>query len=115
MKRIGIIGGGNMGTAIIGSIFEKYSVAVCEQDQQKAKFLQRKFGAVVQNLAELVQQSDVIIVAVKPQDVAELGEKIKHLVNKSSVVVSIAAGLKIFKIQKLFGHKKVLRMMPNWI
>ena len=44
MKTISIIGGGNMGAAILGGIKGRYSVIVCEKDATKVKLLQKKLA-----------------------------------------------------------------------
>ena len=114
MKHIGIVGGGNMGAAIIGSIFKKYKVVVCEQDKKRAQMLRRKFSVAVQDLPSLVQQSDIILVAVKPQDIEDVLAAISlHLTNKK-FVISIAAGITTSYMEKKLGNKsRVIRTMPN--
>ena len=64
---IGIIGGGNMGAAILAGVRGDYAVNVCEQDSGRRQFLKRKFHVTAKDLKAVVGQSDVIILAVKPQ------------------------------------------------
>ncbi len=77
--RIGVIGGGNMGAAILAGICEDYQVAVCEADPGRCKILKRKFRVPVVDLSELCQMSDVLILAVKPQGFEPLLAALKPL------------------------------------
>ena len=64
---IGIIGCGNMGQAILSRVAGDFKVSVCEADKRKAATVRRKFGVRNLELARLVEDSRVIILAVKPQ------------------------------------------------
>jgi len=115
-KTIGIIGGGNMGAAIIGSIYKKYNVGVCEQDKKKSGNLKRKFKIVVGDLETIVNKSQVIILAVKPQNFEDVLSQVKKYISKDKLVISIAAGITTKYIEKLLDVKKkikVIRSMPN--
>ncbi len=113
-KMIGIIGGGNMGTAIIGSIAKKYSVNVCEQDKKRGQLLKRRYKVGVQDLPTLLKKNNIIILAIKPQGFDTLLAEIKALITDKHLVVSIAAGISTQYIEKRLGGKvKVVRTMPN--
>ena len=63
---------------------------------------------------ELVQNSDVIILAVKPNIMSQVLEKIKTVLDDSKIVLCIAAGISIDYIEKIIGKdKKIVRTMPN--
>ena len=63
---------------------------------------------------ELVQNSDVIILAVKPNIMSQVLEKIKTVLDDSKIVLSIAAGISINFIEEIIGKdKKIVRTMPN--
>lgn len=114
MLKIGIIGGGNMGTAIISRTFKKYRIAVCEQDPARAAVLKKKFRASVMDLKTLAQNSDIIILAVKPQDMGSVLSQLKESLTRFPLVISIAAGLSIGYFQKFLGKSvRVIRTMPN--
>jgi pyrroline-5-carboxylate reductase len=113
-KTIGIIGGGNMGMAILSRIVKKYQVEVCEQDDTRANFLRRKFKTAVKDLQSLVADSSVIIVAVKPQDIDSVLEGMGRVISDKKLVISIAAGVTTAFLEKeLGGRVKVIRAMPN--
>jgi len=112
--KIGIIGGGNMGSAILSSIFQKYEVFVCEKDKKRAAFLRRKYNVLSFSLFSLVRMSDVIILAVKPQDSNTVWPGLKKEMTKEKTLISIAAGLTSSFIEKKIGGKpRVVRTMPN--
>lgn len=112
--RIGIIGGGNMGGAIIAGVHKKYRVSVCEQDQRRRQLLKRKYQVAVGDLAAVVKRSQVIILAVKPQNFDSVLKDMKPLVTGNQLIVSIAAGMTCRYIEKRLGNKiRVVRTMPN--
>lgn len=112
--KIGIIGGGNMGAAILAGIRKDYAVSVCEQDSARRQFLKRSFAVTAKDLKTVVAQSDVSILAVKPQQFDEvLGEIRVHLA-KDKLIISIAAGITCRYIeQRLGAGMRVIRTMPN--
>ena len=70
---IGIIGGGNMGEALIKGLVEKKlfasnSILVCEADIKRAQSLKNKYRMGRGDLNTVVAQSAVVILALKPQD-----------------------------------------------
>lgn len=109
-KKVGIIGFGNMGSAITEHIKEKYQVAVFDKDKNKT---QKLFGLdVTDTILDLVNKSDVIILAVKPQDFEGVLLKIKNAVERK-LIISIAAGIKTSYIEKRLRNARVIRTMPN--
>ncbi|HPB67486.1 MAG TPA: pyrroline-5-carboxylate reductase [Candidatus Omnitrophota bacterium] len=113
-QRVGFIGGGNMGTAIISRISRHYAVAVCEKDPAKAKTLKRKYHVGNKALPVLVEESDIIILAVKPQDCASVFPDMAGVWAKDKLLISIAAGLTTrFLEEGLPSGARVVRTMPN--
>lgn len=108
MIKVGIIGYGNMGSAIGERI--KYKYAVCAFD--KNKNIASENITVANNPRELVGQSKIIILAVKPQDYDLLLNEIKLCI-KDKLVISIAAGITTGYIETVLGEVKVVRVMPN--
>ena len=112
--KIGIIGGGNMGGAIIGGICKKYNVSVCEQDQKRCQWLNRKYKVAAGNLKTIVGKSQVIILAVKPQNFDSILKELQSLVSQDQLIISSAAGITCRYIGKRLGAKiRVIRTMPN--
>lgn len=114
MQNIGIIGGGNMGAAIVGGLFKKYRVTICEKDPARARLLKRKFKVTVADLEPVARECPVIILAVKPQDFEDVLARIKNFVTPQKLIVSIAAGITTPFIEERLGPKtRVIRTMPN--
>lgn len=112
--KIGIIGGGNMGSAIIAGISKQNSVFVCEQDQKRCRQLKRKHKIKTGDLQTIIKKSQVIILAVKPQNFDALLKTIRPVVTEDKLVISIAAGITCRFIEKrLNGKIRVIRAMPN--
>ena len=114
MKTIGIIGGGNMGMAIVSRIVGQFKILVCEKDKKKQISLKKKFRVSIRDLEPLVRDTDIIILAVKPQDMEKVLAEIKGAVKKNQVVISIAAGITTVFIEKRLGSGvRIIRTMPN--
>jgi len=99
-----------MGSAIAGRIKGKYRVFGFDKDEEKIKNLENKM--VIDSAVNLVKNSDVIILAIKPQDFEPLLSEIKGEVS-DKLIISIAAGISTKKIEDVLGKIKVVRVMPN--
>jgi pyrroline-5-carboxylate reductase len=113
-QTVGIIGGGNMGSAIIAGIRYKFPVFVCEKDKARQKILVKKFRLKTHELSEVIKQSSILILAVKPQDFDGILKECEGLITKKHLVISIAAGITCQYIEKRLGADvRVIRTMPN--
>lgn len=113
-NKIAIIGCGNMGTSILEGIYRNSKVMVCESDLEKKKFLKRKYKVTACDLKTAIDNSNIIILAIKPQIFPEILEAIKMFDIKDKLFVSIAAGITTSYVEKAFGNKvRVVRTMPN--
>ena len=119
-KRIGFIGGGNMASAIIGGILNagiatKDQLTATSKTEETAASLKERFGihATTDNLAA-AKQSDILFLAVKPYLFAEIIAEIKDHVRPDTLVISIAAGQTMEKIESAFAKEiRLVRAMPN--
>jgi pyrroline-5-carboxylate reductase len=117
--KILIIGGGNMGLTFAKSFLATHIVIaedmyVLEKSLEKAEDLkQQNVGTIFGEPGDYIKDSDLIILAVKPQDVDDLFSKIKPFVDPQQLILSIMAGIKIEAIVKGLGTPKVVRAMPN--
>lgn len=119
-KKIGIIGCGNMGEAILerlALVLEKStSIMVSEMDAKRRDYIQSKFKIIVETENNrVVKFADVIILAVKPKDLKTLmKDELCCSLDKSKLVISIAAGVTTKFIEDIIGEEMpVIRMMPN--
>ncbi len=111
MKKIGIIGCGNMGSAIIK---QNSGIAVFDRDSKKLNDVKKRYHVKIAfDNQHLVKKSEIIIIAVKPQNIDEVLEDIKTVVTKQ-LIISIAAGVTTKYIENKINKKvKVIRVMPN--
>lgn len=116
--KIAFIGGGNMAQALIGGLADKLTAAanihVVDINETALAALRDKFGVTTATAAaETVAESDVIVLAVKPQQMREVVATLKPLV-KQQLVLSIAAGIRAADLSRwLNGHTSIVRTMPN--
>ena len=117
--KLGIIGCGNMGSALAKGILSKRvlqfnNIYVSDKDAAKTRALHRKFGIIISGNEELAKKCNVVIVAVKPKDSDKLLESISGLLDTRKHLVSIMAGLTIERIESHIPKKiAVTRAMPN--
>ncbi|MGE5628781.1 MAG: pyrroline-5-carboxylate reductase [Solirubrobacterales bacterium] len=119
-KIIGFIGSGNMGQAMIGGIIksglvESNNVIVSDLDQKKLDFIAGEYKTqVTTDSIELVEKSDVIILAVKPNVYEPVLKQIKEYVTENKIIISIAPGKSLEGLQEVLGKPaKIVRAMPN--
>ena len=121
MVKLVIIGGGNMGEALLGGLLSSGwasagELVVVEPDAPRAVFVGSTYGVVVvsglnQQLAESADHFDGALIAVKPQMVASVCGELSGRVNR---VLSIAAGVTIASMEAALGDATpVVRCMPN--
>ncbi len=120
-EKIGIIGGGNMGAAIINGIYQDYSVKVCEKDSTRRRYLKRRFSLDIDTIEGIIQDSSIVILAIKPQDFDSVLKELSIAIsgvsgrNRRRIrIISIAAGITTAYIEKRLGAEiRVIRAMPN--
>jgi pyrroline-5-carboxylate reductase len=119
MKKIGFIGAGNMATAIIKGLMAQNDgkadfINVYDLSTEKCEII-KAFGTnICTSAADVVKTSDIIVLAVKPQNYPEVLAELKPVVDISKTFVSIAAGISISYVQSGLDCKcPVVRVMPN--
>jgi len=117
---IAIIGAGNMGTSLLGGLianqFPASQLWITDPDSEKLHVLEQQFNiqtALHNN--DAVNAADVIILAVKPQMIANVMKEIAISVQtKKTLVISVAAGIRIDALQNGLGNSiPIVRCMPN--
>lgn len=90
-----------------------YRIFLSDKNSAKLQPLARLTGAKQdQNFREL-SSCGIVILAVKPQDLSGLATQIAGTISRSSILVSIAAGVSVKRLQDLFAHRRIVRVMPN--
>lgn len=117
-QRIAILGAGVMGETLLSAILRSgHSAAdlvISEKREERAAELREAYGVTVTGNSEAVADADVVLLVVKPQDVAALLEEIAGSVRAEATVVSLAAGITIGTIEAaLPDGVAVIRAMPN--
>ena len=120
MKKIAVIGVGNMAKAIINGIvssdeinierfylFDKFRDA-CSQFEGDARF------AIVDDISSAVEKADCVLLSVKPQNFPEVLEQIQKVSGHSEkLYITIAAGITVQSVSEKLGNAVVVRVLPN--
>lgn len=117
--KTGFIGNGNMGTAILGGMLSKglaspKEVTVADINEAGLEITREKYGVKTTTDNTAAAAADLLFLAVKPNVIYKVIDGIKDTVDKNTVIVSIAAGQSIAKLEEAFGKEiKLVRVMPN--
>jgi pyrroline-5-carboxylate reductase len=112
----GFIGGGNMAEALIkGMTSQKMKdIFVSEPREEKRLQLERTYGIrTTGSNREVVSACDLIILAVKPQNMEGVLDEISEVVTEEKTVVSIAAGITLSYLGTKLRTNRLIRVMPN--
>lgn len=117
-QRIGLIGCGNMGSALVQACTgQGRSLLLANRTLAKAEVLAERLGGRAVDNETIARVCDLIFLGVKPQRMAEMLAEIAPILRSRTdrfVLVTMAAGLKIFSIQAMAaGEYPVIRIMPN--
>jgi pyrroline-5-carboxylate reductase len=124
VSRIAIIGGGNIGEALLSGLLRSgrqvKDIAVAERVPARTRYLSETYSVRVANVADAVENADFVIVAVKPSDVDPVADEIADAVARDKVdsvehvFVTVVAGVSTAYFEaKLPAGAPVVRVMPN--
>lgn len=117
--KIGFLGAGNMAQAIIKGLIEAKvisanSIFATNRSAGKLQRLVENFGInPLSNNEQLIDQTDVVILGVKPQDLSEAIDPILSIFHEKQIVISLAAGITLKALKKKLPHCRLVRLMPN--
>ncbi len=118
--KLGFLGTGNMGAALIKSLVKSSflpvdKISMFDVDINKLKQLKSETGvSYFETAKELVQWSDIVVLAVKPNILKSVLEELKPVIDDKKVIVSFAVGIPISFYENILGtDKKLVRSMPN--
>ena len=119
IKKVAILGGGNIGLSIARGLikdkrFSASNIYITRRNQAALSNLAKKGYKVTTNNNEAVKNSEIIIIAVQPQQLNDLLTGIKKNLKAGKHIISIVSGASINAIKKITGKNiEVIRAMPN--
>ena len=118
--KLGFIGLGNMAKAMIGGILKKEVVPAtdimgCAKSEASKEYASGNWGILIgEDNIQVAHFAEILVLAVKPQVLPRVVEQIKDAVSEGTVIVSIAAGVSMDSLGRMFGRSlKFVRCMPN--
>lgn len=118
--KLGFVGCGNMGEAIIQGIIKNKTelpenIYILRKNREKLKATASKYGInPTASIKELAENAELIILAVKPNIILNIVKELSPYITEKKIIVSIAAGIAIEDIEKLLPvNVPVVRTMPN--
>lgn len=118
--KVGFIGAGNLAQAVMRAFIDSNAISrdnitISNRNEKKLERVSQEFQVrAAKTNEELIERSDIVFIAVKPQDFYQCIEPIAQAFNEDHVVASLAAGISLQSIQKLIpSAPKVLRVMPT--
>ena len=116
--KLGFLGAGKMAEAIMAGVLKSGGmkpgdVVACEQFAERRDFLRAKYGVTVAAEAEALRGSEVIVAAVKPQDLQKALGCVASWWAPPQLLVSIAAGWTLARLEAALPAARVVRVMPN--
>lgn len=115
--KVGIIGSGNIGSIYVHAVLASGIAAqehlfVAERNAEKRSQLNSKFNKI-QVEESLTCTADLLILAIKPQDLTAASNSLKNKLNPDGFVVSMLAGVTVAQIEKIIETEQIIRCMPN--
>lgn len=119
-KKIAFLGAGNMAEALISGILAARlipaeNIFASDIDELRLEKLKKEKGVqIATSNLQAVEESDILFLAVKPQTLPELLAEIGGALSLDKLIVSIAAGVRIDKLEQLAKKElRLVRVMPN--
>jgi pyrroline-5-carboxylate reductase len=123
-KKLGFIGGGNMAEALVkgllgSSLVASKDIFISDLIPDRLEYLSKEYKVkTTDDNRELVEKSDILVLAVKPQTVKNVLESFAGFIDSNKSIISVAAGISISLIEDTLEAKgknkiSVIRTMPN--
>ena len=114
MKNLSFIGCGHLAKCLIQGLSKntEFQISGFDLFQGSLEWLESN-GHKILNLQDCCQQSDIIFLCVKPQDMPTLCNDLKQYLKEGQEVVSVAAGIKLAKLKELLPGANITRVMTN--
>jgi len=117
--KIAFIGGGNMGEAMLSAVLDKglstpEAISVSDIKESRCQYLEQKYGVMVTSSNRLAaEKGDIVVLAIKPQDLAAVMAELNGNLKSTQLVLSIIAGVRIETLCQGLNYSSVVRVMPN--
>jgi len=108
-----------MGEAMLAVVLQKrlakpQAITVSDVAEARLRYLEKKYGIVtISSNRQAVEKAEVIVLAIKPQNLPQVMAELKGYLKPSQLVLSIIAGAKINTLSRGLGHNLIVRAMPN--
>lgn len=118
-KTVGIVGLGNLGQALLGGLLQSKTldakdVFVANRSPGKVDKMVKKWGCHgMAHGHQVIEKCDVVILAVKPNDLFDFIESARNSFKEDQLIVSLAAGVSLGALKKAIPHGNVVRVMAN--
>lgn len=120
MKKIAIIGGGNLGASIAEGLIKSnflpsQNIIVTRRNLEPIRHLEKRGVQITSDNAKAIRESEVVIIAVKPYNIMEVVEGLKENFDaKKHIVISVVTGTLLKELSAIIDHgTPVFRAMPN--
>jgi len=117
--KIAFVGGGVMGEVILSAVLDKGlaapdDISVSDVSPERRQHLAGKYGVTaLEDNEQVVGRGDMVVLAVKPQNLADVMAGLKGRLGEAQAVLSIVAGASIAALSKGLEHWRIVRVMPN--
>jgi len=108
-NKITFIGGGNMAEGIIrgiitNKVFAPKNITVFDILSERRSYLNSTYEIEeAEDASSAVKGTDIVLIAVRPQDIIKVAQNIKNDLSESTIIISICAGIKMEKLENIFG------------
>lgn len=115
MMKVGFIGAGHMGSAMMNYMAKGAALYVYDIAPEAVDKAHKLYGAnITESISELVSKSDTVVVAIKPQFLYTILDELKGIWQSNKVLLSIVAGVSIAEWEDILGDNTMIaRVMPN--
>jgi pyrroline-5-carboxylate reductase len=112
--KIAVIGCGNMGKGLVKRLSTTSQVSFYDRNPEKtSKLEQEGFGKAYSDCTQMIKNADMVILAVKPQNLKEAATLIGNNLNEHQTLVSLLTGTSVELLKGFFPAPTIVRMMPN--
>ncbi len=113
-QKIAIIGCANMGSAIAERLSSHHQIILYDHNPEKAtKLVNNAFGTTTTSLEEALEKADIVILAIKPQNLKQSAPSIQEFLKDKHTLISLLTSITLLQLKEFFPISQIVRMMPN--